>query len=108
MTYRRNFVRRSNRNGHNISSIQKLKVRIPAGTIALSEREGSFIEDDMPRDDDSICGEIKAAVSFVMSGVAKQGTESGVGRKFVDSSGRDVKVTFAAKDPKMIVRRWLA
>ena len=108
MTYRRNFVRRSNRNGHNISSIQKLKVRIPAGTIAFSERKVSFIEDDMPRDDESICGEVKAAVSFVMSGVAKEGTESGVGSEFVDSSGREVRVTFAAKDPKMIVRRRLA
>ena len=108
MTCRRNFVRRSNRNVHNISSIQKLKVRIPAGTIALSEREGSFIEDDMPRDDDSICGEIKAAVSFVMSGVAKEDTESGAGGEFVDNSGREVRVTFAAKDPKMIVRQRLA
>ena len=72
-------MRRSNRNRHNISSIQKLKVRIPAGTIALSEREGNFIEDDMPRDDDSICGEINAAVSFLMSGVAKEDTKSGAG-----------------------------
>jgi len=101
-------VRQSNRNGHNISSIQKLKVRIPAGTIALSKRKGSFIEDDMPRDDDSFSGEIKAAISFVMSGVAKEGTESGVGSEFVDCSGREVRVTFVAKDPKMIVRRRLA
>ena len=101
-------MRRSNRNRHNISSIQKLKVRIPAGTITLSKRKGSFIEDDMPRDDDSICGEINAAVSFLMSGVAKEDTESGARGEFVDSSGRDVRLTFVAKDPKMIVRRRLA
>ena len=62
----------------------------------------------MPRDDDSICGEINAAVSFLMSGVAKEDTKSGARGEFVDSSGRDVRVTFVAKDPKMIVRRRLA
>jgi len=67
-------VRRSNRNGHNISSIQKLKVRVLARAITLSERKGSFIKDDMPRDDDSIRGEIKAAVSFVVSGIANEDT----------------------------------
>ena len=70
-------MRRSNRNRHNISSIQKLKVRTLARAITLSKREGSFIKDDMPRDDDSICGEIKAAVSFVVSGVAKEDIERG-------------------------------
>ena len=101
-------MRRSNRNGHNISSIQKLKVRIPAGTIALSEREGSFIEDDMPRDDDSICGEIKAAVSFMVSGIAKEDTQGRAGSEFMGSSGGEVWVTLAAKDSKMIVSRRFA
>jgi len=38
--------------------------------MTLSEREGHFIEDDVPGDDDSIGGEVKAAVSFVVSGIA--------------------------------------
>ena len=88
MTYRRNFVRRSNRNGHNISSIQKLKVRILAGTIALSEREGSFIEDDMPRNNDSVGREVKAVVSFMVSGVAQEDAQGGARGEFVGGCGR--------------------
>ena len=76
-------MRRSNRNGHNISSIQKLKVRVLARAITLSERKGSFIKDDMPGDDDSVGREVKAAISFVMSGIAKEDTQGGVGGKFV-------------------------
>ena len=98
-------MRRSNRNGHNISSIQKLKVRSLARAVTLSERKGSFIEDDMPRDDDSICGEIKAAVSFMVSGIAKEDTHGRTGSEFMGSSGGEVWVTLAAENPKMIIRR---
>jgi len=35
--------------------------------VALSERKGIFVKDDMPRGDDSVRGEVKVAVSFVMS-----------------------------------------
>jgi hypothetical protein len=37
--------------------------------MALDKGKGSFIEDDVPRDDDSVGREVKAAVPFVMSGV---------------------------------------
>jgi len=63
-------VQQSNRSGHNISSIKKIKVRRNTRTIALSKEEGCFIEDDVAGDDDSIGGEVKAAVSFVVSGIA--------------------------------------
>ena len=63
-------MQRSNRSGHNISSIKKIKVRRNTRTIALSKGKGRFIEDDVPGDDDSIGGEVKAAVSFVVSGIA--------------------------------------
>jgi hypothetical protein len=63
------LVRRSNGNGHNISSIKKLKVHGNARIITLGKGKGRFIEDDMPGDDDSIGREVKAAVSLVMSGV---------------------------------------
>ena len=76
-TCRQKSMRRSNRNGHNISSIKKLEVYGNARTIALDKRKGIFIEDDMPGDDDSVGREIKAAVSFVMSGVAKEDTHDG-------------------------------
>jgi len=38
--------------------------------MALSKGKGRFIEDDVPGDDDSIGGEVKAAVPFVISGIA--------------------------------------
>jgi len=71
-TCRQNCVQRSNGSPHNISSIKKLKLHGRPGTIALSERKGSFIEDDMPRNNDSVGREVKAAVSFMVSGVAQE------------------------------------
>jgi hypothetical protein len=38
--------------------------------MLLSEGKSRFIEDDVPRDDDSVGGEVKAAVPFMMSGIA--------------------------------------
>ena len=63
-------MQRSNRSGYNISSIKKIKVHQNTRTIALSKEEGCFIEDDVAGDDDSIGGEVKATVSFVVSGIA--------------------------------------
>ena len=76
-------MQRSNRNRHNISSIQKLKVRTLARAITLSKREGSFIKDDMPRDDDAVGREVKVAVSFVMVGIAKEDAQGRPGGEFV-------------------------
>jgi hypothetical protein len=65
-------VHRSDRREHRVSNIviEELEVRWSTRTMALSKGEGRFIEDDVPGDDDSICGEVKAAVPFVMSGIA--------------------------------------
>jgi hypothetical protein len=41
-------------------------------SIAISKGKGSFIKDDMPRDDDAVGREVKVAVSFVMVGIAKE------------------------------------
>jgi hypothetical protein len=61
----------SNRSWHHIiSKIKKFQVGGGAGTMTLSKGKGCFIKDDMPRDDNSIAGEIKAAVSFMVSRVA--------------------------------------
>ena len=91
-------MRRSNRNRHNVNSIQKLKVRSLAWAVTLSEGEGSFIKDDMQGDDDSICRKIKAAVSFVMSRIAKEDAQGRAGSEFVGSSSRKVWVTLATED----------
>lgn len=95
---------RSNGEWHNFSGIQKIKGRRTAGAIALSKRKGSFIEDDMSRDDHSIRGHVKAAVSFVMRGIAEKHVESRPGRKLVRSSGRQVGITLAAENLEMIIR----
>jgi hypothetical protein len=65
-------MQRPNRSGHIISSIivKELKVCRSSRTMALSKRESRFIKDDVPGDDDSIGGEVKAAVPFVMSRIA--------------------------------------
>jgi len=38
--------------------------------MALSKGKGRFIEDDVPGDDDSVGGEVKAAISFVVRRIA--------------------------------------
>jgi hypothetical protein len=97
----------SNRNRHNISSIKKLKVRRNARTIALGKGKGRFIKDDVPGDDDSIGGEIKAAISFVMSRIAEEDAQDRSRSEFM-SGGKHIWVTLAAKDSQMIIPRWRA
>ena len=64
-------MRGSNRSWHNIiSKIKKLEFCWIAGAMTLSKGKGRFIEDDVPGDDNSIAGEVKAAVSFMVGGVA--------------------------------------
>jgi hypothetical protein len=97
------LVQRSNRIGQNISSIKKLKVCQNARTIALGKGKGCFIKDDVARDDDSIGGEIKAAVSFVMSGIVEEDTQDEPRSEFMRSGGRHIWVTLVAKDSQMII-----
>ena len=68
-------------------------------SIAISKGKGSFIKDDMPRDDDAVGREVKVAVSFVMVGIAKEDAQGRPGGEFVGSGGRQVEITFAAEDP---------
>ena len=97
-------MQRSNGSQHNISSIKKLKLHGRPGTIALSERKGSFIEDDMPRNNDSDGREVKAAVSFMVSGVAQEDAQGGVRGEFVGGCGRQVGIAFATEDSKVTIR----
>ena len=57
----------------------------------------------MPGDDDSVGREIKATVSFVMSGVAKEDAEDEPRSEFVWSGGGHVYVTFATEDSRVII-----
>ena len=67
-------MRWSNRNKHNISSIKKFECLGRARAIALNKGNNNFIKDNVPRDDDSVRGEIKVAVSFMISGVSQKDT----------------------------------
>ena len=95
-------MHRFNRSGHNVSSIQKLKLE---RAVTVSKRKGSFIKDDMLGGDDSICGQIKAAVSFMMSGIAKEDAQGGARGEFLWSCGGEVWITLATENPKVIIRR---
>jgi hypothetical protein len=88
----------SNRIRHNVRSIKKLEGRRRVWSITISKGKGSFIKDDMPRDD-AIGGEVKAAVSFVMVGIAKEDAQGRPGGEFVRSCGGQVGITFAAENP---------
>ena len=58
--------------------------------------------------DDSICGQIKAAVSFMMSGIAKEDAQGGARGEFMWSCGGEVWITLATENPKVIIRRGFA
>ena len=62
----------------------------------------------MQRDDDSVGGEIKAAVSFVMSGIAKEDAQGGAWGEFMWSCGGEVWITLATENPKVIIRQGFA
>jgi hypothetical protein len=49
----------------------------------MREWEGGFVEGDVPGDDDSVCGEVKAVIPFVIRGVDEEHTQGRVGSKFV-------------------------
>jgi hypothetical protein len=40
----------------------------------MREWEGGFVEGDVPGDDDSVCGEVKAVIPFVIRGVDEEHT----------------------------------
>ena len=60
----------------------------------------------MERDDDAVCGEIKIAVPFVMSRVAKENTRHGARCELVGSYGGQVGITSATEHMKVgVIRR---
>jgi hypothetical protein len=55
------------------------------------------------RDHESIGGEVKASITFVMFGIPKKDATSGAWSKFVRCYGGHVRVAFAAKDTNMLI-----
>jgi hypothetical protein len=58
----------------------------------------------MSRDDQTVCGEIKATIAFVIRGVAKEDTPGGLMGEFVGRGGGTVRVTRTTEDAQMLVR----
>jgi len=65
--------------------IQEVKARGAGGT--LSEGKSSLIKNDVAQDDNLVGIKIKAAVSLMMSGVAKEDTKSRTRCELVCSGG---------------------
>jgi hypothetical protein len=59
----------------------------------------------MSRDDQAVCGKIKATIAFVLRGVSKEDTLGGPMGEFVGRGGGSVRVTRTAKNAQMLVRR---
>jgi hypothetical protein len=58
-----------------------------------SERKAGLIKNHVSRDDQAVCGEIKAAIAFVIRRVAKEDTPGGSGAELMGSGGGGVRIT---------------
>ena len=59
-----------------VSDVKKIKIRGCNGGGLLGKGKGGFIEDDVPGDDDFVCGKIKASITLMMSRVPEEDTQS--------------------------------
>lgn len=75
------------------------------GEWLLGKGKRSLVEDHMLRDDDSVGGEIKTAVTFMMSRIAKEDAQSGTRSKFVGCSSGKIRITSATENTKVIIGR---
>jgi hypothetical protein len=73
------------------------------GGLGIREGEGGFVEDDVPGDDDSVCGEVKAAITLVMRGVAEERTQGGARSKFVGGGGGEIRIAGTAKRAQIVI-----
>ena len=71
------------------------------GLGCSGKRKRNFIKGDMARDDDAICGEIKAAITLVVVRIAKENTWLGTWCKLVYGGGGEIRVTSIAETLEM-------
>jgi hypothetical protein len=57
----------------------------------------------VPRDDQAVCGEIKAAVAFVIRGVDKKDTPGRARSELMRRGCSNVRVIRAAKNSEMLI-----
>jgi hypothetical protein len=64
----------------------------------VSEREAGLIKNHVSRDDQAVCGEVKAVIAFVIRRVAKEDTPGGSGAVLIGSGGGGVRITRTTKN----------
>jgi hypothetical protein len=69
-----------------------------------SEQEVVLIKNHLMRDDQALYGKVKARVTFVVEGVAKENTMGGPGGELMRSGGDSVRLTHTAEDMEVLVR----
>ena len=69
-----------------------------------SKRKTGLIEHDMTGNNDSIGGEVKTAIPFVIGGETKEHTTNRARGKLMGSGGGCVGVTKATENTKVLIR----
>lgn len=82
----------------------KLDTRIG---VELGEGKHRFIKDDIARDIDASCGNVKALEAFVERAIAKKGTLLRPESKFVGIIGPEIGSASTTEDPEVRVIRFL-
>jgi hypothetical protein len=62
-----------------------------------------LIKNHVPRDDQAVCGVIKAAIAFVIRGVAKEDTPGRARSELMRHGCSNVRVTRAAENSEMLI-----
>ena len=70
------------------------------GWLRRGKGKSGLVEDNTARDDDTITGEIHAAITLVVRRVAEKNTSTRPGSEFVGHGGSGVGVAKATKDPQ--------
>ena len=65
-----------------------------------------LVKEHMTRDNDSVCGEVKAMIAFVVIGKAKKDTLHRAWCEFMGHGGGEVRITTASKNSEMIICGW--
>jgi hypothetical protein len=73
------------------------------GWGGASKGKHIFVENDVMRDDDAMGGEVKTAIPFVVTGVAKEEAASGVWRQLVRSGSGSVGVAGTTEYTQVVV-----
>jgi hypothetical protein len=92
----------SGSNGGDRGAILTKKIQV-SGIVRGSEGEVVLIKNHMLIDDQAVCGEIKAAVAFVIRGVAKEDAPGRARSELMRHGCSSVRVTHAAKNSEMLI-----